>query len=225
MSSGAGPDQSETRPRWTRRHVPKLVGLSTPLISYPVNLMNPPGPAMNQHVPSEAYEEYAMPSSLPTTASDARLTEQAIESPYPPAPQNDRAPGLFEAIHRLAPRQTVQLIIAAEDEVRVRLTAIAIPRGSGSEGKADGKKDEPSVGAEPAFAPITLVATPRELDDRGGGLAVLFTELREQHASLAEVRARAAKAHEDALAAEKRREEEARDRKKQADPGGPLFGG
>jgi len=186
--------------------------------------MNVPGTATNQRVPSDAYEEYAMPSGLPTPASDARLNEEAVGSPYPPALQNDRAQGLFEAIHRLAPQQTVQLIIAAEDEVRVRLTAIAISRGSGSEGKAGGKKDEPSAGAEPAFAPITLVATPRELDDHRGGLAVLFTELREQHASLAEVRARASKAHEDALAAEKRREEEARERKAKADPGGPLFG-
>lgn len=115
---------------------------------------------------------------------------------------------------------TLTFMIAPADSGKVRLTILGQRRHTTAEDEEAPKKDSPSG---PPFKPITVEATPEQLDNPENGLRALLAERSRQAQSLTDARARADKAHEQAVEAEERREKKAKARKEKASENGPLF--
>lgn len=130
--------------------------------------------------------------------------------------QSSGIPPFFQQVADLMDQKNCELnlLISKKEGGNLRLAVI----GSYVQSDDDDEKKK----GQP-FKPVTITATPEELDNPQTGLGAFIEHVNGQSKTLAQVRAEADKAHEQAVKAEKRRKEKAKQKRNENAKNGPLF--
>jgi hypothetical protein len=159
----------------------------------------------------------------PPTASESANHRDAAARTKTTQPETTRPTkkGLFQAIAEAQGGSPVLITVAPDDAGRIRVTVVAVPHVETRGANGKGSEGESTVPLP--FDPVTAVAEPAEFDAAEGGIVDLLSQAQAHRSSLAAAMEEAERAHEVAVAVEKKKTEDARKRSKKASAEGPLF--